>query len=443
MSWRRLLQLALLVIALALVSQLDDPTFTPVRAWVAAGLIVLGLGMALLHIRARGWMRASFGIACLTACWVAGWLMVAGLAGHVLYVPNAARNSILQAAEREPARMAALGEHLVIGYEDSGEVRELARRGLIGGVFVTKYNIIGKTSTQLRAELDGFQDVRRRAGLPPLLIATDQEGGFVSRLSPLVPYQPPLASLTDAPDAELHAAEYGSRQGRALAELGINVNFSPVVDLKPEHPPDPSDRHTRIAERAIAADPDSVTRIALAYSRALVSQGVMPTLKHFPGLGNVVGDTHRSSAHLTTPLAQLMARDWRPFRDVLDHVPAMLMISHVTLDAVDPDTPASLSRPVLTGLLREHWQYQGILISDDLSMAAVYDHGLCHASLAAINAGQDLLLISYDWRKYYSVMDCLRLAMDTGKLRDLSPSHRRLNAQPWRRTATAQGECRT
>lgn len=440
MSWR-LLQLALLVIALilalAVVVQLDDPAFTAVRAWAATGLIVLGLGMALLHIRARGWMRASFGVACLSACWVAGWLMVAGLAGHVLYVPHAARNSILQAAEREPARMAALGEHLVIGYDDSAEVRELARRGLIGGVFVTKHNIVGKTSTQLRAELDGFQDVRRRAGLPPLLIATDQEGGAVSRLSPLVPYQPPLASLANAPDAEQRTAEYGSRQGRALAELGINANFSPVVDLKPEHPPDPSDRHTRIAERAIAADPGIVSGVALAYSRALVSQGVMPTLKHFPGLGNVVGDTHRNSAHLTTPLAQLMARDWLPFRYVLDHVPAMLMVSHVTLDAIDPSAPASLSRSVLTGLLREHWQYQGVLISDDLSMAAVYDRGLCHASLAAINAGQDLLLISYDWRKYYSVMDCLRQAMDAGKLPDLSPSHRRLDAQPWRRAASS------
>jgi hypothetical protein len=126
---------------------------------------------------------------------------------------------------------------------------------LIGGVFVSHHNIIGKTPAQLRAELDSFQSVRRRAGLPPLLIATDQEGGSVSRLSPLAPHQPPMASLVDATDAEQRATDYGSRQGHALAELGINVNFSPVVDLRPSRPPDPSDHHTRIADRAIAAVP--------------------------------------------------------------------------------------------------------------------------------------------------------------------------------------------
>ena len=402
----RVFPLLLLVMALALVSQLDDPAFTSVRTWVAAVLGVLGLGMALLYIREGRGQRAAFG----TIWRVVAWLVVAGLAGYVLYAPHAARNAILQAAEREPARMAALGEHLVIGYSDPGEVRELARRGLIGGVFVTHHNIVGKTSAQLRAELDGFQEARRHAALPPLLIATDQEGGAVSRLSPLVPRQPPLASLADAPDAEQRAADYGRQQGRALSELGINVNFSPVVDLKPNHPPAQSDQHTRIVERAIATDPATVSRVALAYSWALASQGVMPTLKHFPGLGGVEGDTHRHGAHLTTPLARLAARDWQPFRAVLERTPAMLMVGHATLDAIDPGTPASLSRAVLTGLLRERWHYQGILISDDLSMAAVYDLGLCRASLKALDAGQDLLLISYDWRKYYRVMHCLHQA---------------------------------
>ena len=123
--------------------------------------------------------------------------------------------------------------------------------------------------------------------------------------------------------------------------------------------------------------------------------------------------------HLSTPLERLVARDWRPFRHVLQEVPAMLMVGHVVLDAIDPSKPASISRPVLTGLLRERWHYDGILISDDLSMAAVYDLGLCRISREALHAGQDLLLIAYDWRKYYSIMDCLHQAMDRGELLDL------------------------
>lgn len=419
----RLLQLAALVAAFALTGKLDDPIFLSVRVWAGTLLVVAALIMALSQRYARNRIRFVFGIA---------WLIVAGLAAQVLYAPYAERHAILQAADREPAQMAALGEHLVIGYDDPDDVRVLVQRGLIGGLFVTQRNIVGKTASQLRAELMGFQELRRRAGLPPLMIATDQEGGPVSRLSPLVPRQPPLATLAEAPDAAQRATEYGRRQGRALARLGINVNFSPVVDLKPDHPPDPTDRHTRIAGRAIAADPITVAHIALAYSRALASEGVTPTLKHFPGLGDVQGDTHMRSAHLNTPLARLATRDWLPFRYVLDRAPAMLMVAHVTLDAIDPNEPASLSRPVVTGLLRERWKYDGVLITDDLTMAAVNDLGLCRSSLKALEAGEDLLLIAYDWRKYYRVMDCLAQNADAGKLPDLSRSHRRLQAQPWR-----------
>ncbi len=422
MIWRTISILGV-VFALIMASKLDDPRFASVRDWAAPLLIALSLAAAFGLAR----RRARIDLATRT-----GWLIVAGLTGMTICAPYTARTAIIQAAEREPVHMAALGEHLVIGYDDPGEVQELARRGLIGGVFVSHHNIVGKTPAQLRAELDGFQAVRRRAGLPPLLIATDQEGGSVSRLSPLVPHQPPLASLVDATDAEQRATDYGNRQGHALAELGINVNFSPVVDLRPSRPPDPSDHHTRIADRAIAADPVKVTRIALAYSRALASQGITPTLKHFPGLGGVKEDTHLHSAHLTTPTPQLATRDWLPFRYVLDHAPAMLMVSHVTLDAIDPTRPASLSRPVLTGLLRDRWHYDGVLISDDLSMAPAYNRGLCRASMEALDAGEDLLLIAYDWRQYYTVMDCLRQAANADKLPDLSQSHRRLSAQPWR-----------
>ena len=206
-----------------------------------------------------------------------------------------------------------------------------------------------------------------------------------------------------------------------------------MVDLKPDTPPGLLDRYTRIAERAIAADPAAVSRIALAYSRALAEQGVTPTLKHFPGLGDVTGDTHLRSAHLTTPAARLAARDWQPFRHVLQHAPAMLMVGHATLDALDPSRPASLSRPLLTGLLREEWHYHGLPISDDMTMAAVYDQGLCQASAEALNAGMDVLLIAYDWEKYYEVMDCLRRATLNGSLASLKASHQRLYRASWRK----------
>lgn len=418
--------LLLLLPALGLAYELADPAFATVRDWLAPLLLALGLTFFLWRISVRDLARKAVALA---------WLAVAALAGMSMLMDWSARAEVFRAAAREPAQMAALGQHLVIGYDRPDEVRELARRGLIGGLFVTQRNIAGKSADQLRTELADLQAVRRSAGLPPLMIATDQEGGPVSRLSPLVPRQPPLAELAGRPDAERDAADYGRRQAEALSRLGINVNFSPVVDLKPDRPPSPLDQHTRIAERAIAADPGTVSRIALAYSRALAEHGVTPTLKHFPGLRDVREDTHLRDAHLAASVEQLARRDWQAFRYVLDRTPAMLMVGHATLDAIDPSHPASLSHAVLTGLLRDRWLYDGILISDDMSMAPVYDRGLCRASVEALNAGQDLLLIAYDWRKYYVVMDCLQRAEAVSKLTDLGGSNRRLRAQAWRQGA--------
>ncbi|MDP3213539.1 MAG: glycoside hydrolase family 3 N-terminal domain-containing protein [Deltaproteobacteria bacterium] len=419
---------------LVLAAKLSDPTLTAVRDWLAPLLLALSLVMALVLFRYCTRFRPLF---------VLAWLAAAGLAGQTLYASWSVRNAVLQAAQHNPARLAALGQHLIIGYDTPDDVRELARHGLIGGLFVTRRNIAGKTAAQLSEELAGLQAIRRNAGLPPLMITTDQEGGAVSRLSPIVPYQPPLSSLAGRPDAQRLAAKYGRMQAEHLVRLGINVNFSPVVDLKPHHPPSPLDWYTRIADRAIDSDPDTVSRIALAYSQALVEAGVTPTLKHFPGLGNVRDDTHLRSAHLSTPAEQLAARDWLPFRHVLERTPAMLMVGHATLDAIDPSRPASLSRPILNGLLRKQWQYDGILIGDDMTMAAVYDRGLCRASLEALEAGQDLLLVAYDWTKYYVVMDCLRRADAAGRLPDLSESRRRLQNPPWRRSVASPAESRT
>lgn len=409
---------------------LPDPHLLPVRAWLAPSLLLmaaLGLALALRRRPQQKWRAA--GLALL-------WLAVAALSAFTASAHYRYRQALLRASAIDPALMARLGEHLVIGYDKPEELHELARRGLIGGVFVTRRNAEGKSFEQLRAELASLQALRRQAGLPPLMIATDQEGGPVSRLSPPLPQQAALSTVLDPTlalgqtrqDIAQRAAQYGTEQARALAALGVNTNFSPVVDLKPAHASGILDLHTRIAARAIAADPDSVTLVAQAYSQASLAQGVMPTLKHFPGLGSIAADTHHFSAHLGGSLQDLSARDWRPFQLVLEQTPAMLMVGHVAVDALDSANPASVSPAVLNGLLRQQWRFNGVLISDDMSMAPIYNRGLCRSAVESLNAGMDLLLISYDWEKYYGVMDCLRRAEQSGALRSLEHSQRRLRA---------------
>ena len=148
--------------------------------------------LALLGIVATAWSRVIWQRRLIVLLW----LIVISLAVLSATAISRQRVAVLQAYADDPALMAELGQHLVVGYDQLATVRDLARRGLIGGVFVTQRNAAGKSVEQLRAELALLQHERRLAKLPPLLIATDQEGGPVSRLSPPLAQQAALSSAS-------------------------------------------------------------------------------------------------------------------------------------------------------------------------------------------------------------------------------------------------------
>ncbi|MDR2032288.1 MAG: hypothetical protein LBP86_08590 [Azoarcus sp.] len=325
--------------------------------------------------------------------------------------------------------MQRMGRHFVIGFRDFDQLPTLAERGLIGGIYITRRNLRGETVHSLRRRIDALQAARARAGLPPLFVMADQEGGEVSHLSPLVEPMPPLAALVagdmnmnmdmNMEEAEAHARDYGERQGRAMAALGLNMNLAPVVDLKPGQERDWIDRNTRIERRAIASDPRIVAKVAIAYGTGLSASGILPTVKHFPGLGRVRGDTHVVEASLMHTPAE-RAADWLPFREVTARTGAAMMLSHVRLPDIDPHAPASLSRTLVQDILRKKsgagWDYQGILMTDDLNMGAVYAGGIGRAATAALDAGVDLVLISHDPDQYYRALHAAAMAWRGGAI---------------------------
>jgi beta-N-acetylhexosaminidase len=320
--------------------------------------------------------------------------------------------------QTEGVQARRLGPHFMVGYSSFPEVAVLAERGLIAGVYITRHNIAGRTAEMLKSEISALQDKRRTAGLPPLIVAADQEGGIVSHLSPPLTKLPALSTLASLPsDARSEVAQaFGRLHGQELAALGVNLNLAPVLDLRPEAGRNRFDFNTLIGYRAISDDPAVVADIAKSYVHGLEAAGVGATVKHFPGLGRVRADTHHFSAGLDTPLAELEASDWRPFRDVLAGSRAQLMIGHVTLTAVDPDRAASHSRLVVDGIVRKKWNYQGVVMTDDLVMGAIYQNNVCTAVVEALNAGVDLLLVAFDGTQVYRIFTCAKDAFSLGKL---------------------------
>jgi beta-N-acetylhexosaminidase len=317
----------------------------------------------------------------------------------------------------EPMQLEKLGRHFIIGFRDWGDLDPLIGRRAIAGIYVSAANVRGLDTAGIRRNVDALQEKRRGQGLPPLWVATDQEGGGVSRLTPPLSYRPFLVEVVDKnadPEQRKEAVrQYAAGQGRELAAAGINLNFAPVVDIN-FRVMNANDRATQIYKRAISSNPEIVRDAADTYCTGLHTAGVLCTLKHFPGLGRVSGDTHLDAATLDAPVAELEKTDWVPFRALSPH--AVTMVGHAQLTAIDARNPASFSAPVI-GILRQ-WAPDGLLITDDFSMGAVYwsAEGIRGASIRALNAGIDLILVSYDVDQFYPAMDALLTAKQEGTL---------------------------
>ncbi|MBR0869526.1 glycoside hydrolase family 3 protein [Bradyrhizobium tropiciagri] len=405
-----LLWIAGLIFAFAAINN-NDPYLVPLRGTGNLLLVITSIVVPVVLIRCSFWRARGWSGKLLVATWCLPLLgMLISSAAFELR-----KHWVLQTP---PALARFLGQHFIVGYSSFDEVARLAEKGLIAGIYVTRHNVGGRTAEALKAEIAALQDRRRMAGLPPLVVATDQEGGIVSHLGPPLTRLPSLASLEQLAPAEqkAKAEEFGRIHGQELASLGINLNFAPVLDLRPEAKRNRFDFNTLISRRAISDDPAKVSAIAGAYVRGLESAGVSATVKHFPGLGRVRADTHHFNADLDTPVAELEATDWRPFRDVLSTTNARLMVGHVAVSAIDPGRPASHSKAVIDGLIRKTWNYQGIVMTDDLVMGAIYQHDVCTAVVEALNAGVDLLLVAYDGAQFYRMFACASAASSRGAL---------------------------
>lgn len=340
-------------------------------------------------------------------------------------------------ADALPDLETMIGQMLLVGFrgttleEDAPILRDI-RAGRVGGVILFNRDVaLGspvrniQNPDQVRQLLQTLQ----AAADTPLLIAVDQEGGRIMRLRPEDGFHPAIPSAaalgaTDDVDATREAA---ASVGTLLAELGFNVNFAPVVDLvvNPESP--------AIAklERSFSADPEVVTRHAAAYIEGLHSRRVLACLKHFPGHGSATADSHLGFTDVTKTWTEEELRPYAALADKAD----MVMTAHVFHATLDPDHPATLSRAIMGGILRQRLGFDGVIVTDDMQMKAISEHyPLDEAVRLAVLAGADILVfgnnLTYDPDLPATVTDILRLAVDAGTIprARVEESYRRISA---------------
>lgn len=250
----------------------------------------------------------------------------------------------------------------------------------------------------------------------PLVISIDQEGGVVKRLKPEYGFADTMSHQTlGEKDDEQLTYEQGKLIAQMLADAGVNMNFAPVVDLDTnlENP------IIHGKERSFSADPELVVRHAKAYMKGHDELGVLPTLKHFPGHGSSFGDTHLGF----TDVSETWSKDELiPYERLIgEGFDKVIMTTHIYNRHLDSEHPSTLSRKVLTGMLRNDLGFEGLIVSDDMQMGAITDkYGLEAAIPLALNAGVNMMCfgnnLSPEPVTVEQVYNIVREALDSGDL---------------------------
>ncbi len=291
-----------------------------------------------------------------------------------------------------------IGQMIMIGFRglelsESDPIMQDLRDRHVGGVVLFDYDV--PTKTRLRnicspEQLKALCAALQKAAAAPLLIAVDQEGGQIVRLKERYGFPPTLSEQHLGTLDDLEATrENAENMAQTLSEAGINLNLAPVVDLNVN----PDNPIIGKLERSFSADPEVVTRHALEEIRVHHDHGVLTTLKHFPGHGSSKDDSHLGFVDVTDTWS---AVELKPYENIIGAGQAdAVMTAHIFNANLDAALPATLSRPIITGILRDQLGFDGVVISDDMQMGAVRDHfGFQTAVQDAIEAGVDILAIA-------------------------------------------------
>jgi beta-N-acetylhexosaminidase len=302
--------------------------------------------------------------------------------------------SMLWGEEDTPSLDVMIGQMLLVGFrgsevdEDHSIIKAIEQNHL-GGVVLFDYDAATKSfNRNIRSpdQVRQLTDDLQKASSTPLLIAIDHEGGTVCRLKEAYgfPATESAAYLGTKDDPDL-THQHALSMSKTLSEIGINLNLAPVVDLNIN--PDNPIIGQRL--RSFSDNVEIVTKHALAFIQAHHENNILCTLKHFPGHGSSVGDTHHGLTNVTETWSDT---ELEPYARIIQagKVDA-IMTAHVFNRYLDARFPATLSITTITGILRSRLQYDGVIVSDDLQMGAiVWEYDLDTAIITAIDAGVDI-----------------------------------------------------
>jgi beta-N-acetylhexosaminidase len=282
---------------------------------------------------------------------------------------------------------------------------KIVKDAKVGGFIFYQRNI--ETSDQTVALLNDFKSLSSRI---PLFLSVDEEGGSVSRLPDDMVNLPDARSFEKRKNLNI-TYDLGLAIGYVLDQYGFNLNYAPVMDIVE------NTTTSAIGTRSFSADPSEVSEMGMLMARGMEKEHVISVIKHFPGIGNISIDTHTELPVLRPTQEQLQQLELMPFAYAIKRGISGIMVGHVMVAAYDLNLPASLSYPVITGLLRESMGFKGVIFTDDLGMGAIsYKYSQAQAAIVSILAGADVVLISHGQDEPFKVVAALKQAVVDGRI---------------------------
>lgn len=331
-----------------------------------------------------------------------------------LWRPSQAVFVILNLLFTVPVLSADPGQILMVGFSEASVTPDLLahlRQIRPGAIILFKRNIQNPKQFQ-KLILTLNRELYPHLPSPPL-IAIDQEGGSVFRI-PTVPKIPSPAAIGRSNDATI-VEQYGFQIGKILRGNGISMNLAPVLDLDLGS----KSKDNVIGNRSFGANPSLVAQMGYLFSKGLAAAGVIPTGKHFPGIGSIATDPHQQTTVSSLDWGVDWNRELLPFREFSRLTPSALMLSHVIYPKLDAQRlPASVSPYIIKRVLRDTFKYEGLVVTDDLLMRGITDKmNPGQAALASLYSGADLIMLTWSRREQLSVLNEVQSALKSNLLK--------------------------
>ena len=295
-----------------------------------------------------------------------------------------------------------IGQMLLVGmegYDMNDSITELIKSYNVGGIILYGKNV--KDGRQLLSLTNSLKNTNSSNKIP-LFISVDEEGGSVSRNPKEIKKLPTARDIGKTENTDL-AFEAGKLLGKTVKAFGYNMDFAPVLDI------DSNPLNPVIRDRAFGQTAEIVSAMGIGVFKGIKEEGVIPVIKHFPGHGDTITDSHIGLPVITHSWERLNNFEIVPFKHAIDNGADVVMVAHILLLQIDQEYPASMSDVVITNILRDRLKFQGVIITDDMTMGAIEEnYNIDEAAVQSVKAGADIVLVGHNHENSVKVFNALK-----------------------------------